>query len=42
MAVGDKTIRMLSRILTEQGAYTPKKDQSIAAYYAAPRQAAET
>jgi transposase len=40
MAVCDKTIRMIYRILTDQVAYTPKKDQSIAAYYAAQRQAA--
>jgi transposase len=40
MAVCDKTIRMIYRILTDQVAYTPKKDQSIAAYYAAQRKAA--
>lgn len=40
MAVCDKTIRMIYRILTDQVAYTPKKDQSIAAYFAAQRKAA--
>ena len=40
MAVCDKTIRMLYRILTDHTPYTPQKDQSIAAYYAAPRTAA--
>jgi len=40
MAVCDKTIRMIYRILKDQVAYTPKKDQSIAAYYAAQRKAA--
>jgi hypothetical protein len=40
MAVCDKTIRMISRILTDRTPYAPKKDQRIAAYYAAQRQAA--
>jgi transposase len=40
MAVCDKTIRMIYRILTDQVAYTPKKDQTIAEYYAAQRPAA--
>jgi hypothetical protein len=40
MAVCDKTIRMLDRILTDHAAYSPQKDQSIAEYYAAQRQAA--
>jgi transposase len=40
MAVCDKTIRMIYRILTDQAAYSPQKDQSIAEYYAAQRKAA--
>jgi transposase len=40
MAVCDKTIRMIYRILTDHAPYTPQKDQSIAKYYAAQRQAA--
>jgi transposase len=40
MAVCDKTIRMIYRILTDRTPYAPKKDQRIAAYYAAQRQAA--
>jgi transposase len=40
MAVCDKTIRMIYRILTDHAPYNPKKDQSIAAYYAAQRKAA--
>jgi transposase len=40
VAVCDKTIRMIYRILTDQAPYNPKKDQSIAEYYAAQRQAA--
>jgi transposase len=40
MAVCDKTIRMISRILTDHAPYNPQKDKSIAEYYAAQRQAA--
>jgi transposase len=40
MAVCDKTLRMIYRILTDHAPYDPKKDQSIAEYYAAQRQAA--
>jgi transposase len=40
MAVCDKTIRMIYRILTDHAPYTPQKDQSIAEYYAAQRTAA--
>jgi transposase len=40
LAVCDKTIRMIYRILTDHAPYDPKKDQSIAEYYAAQRQAA--
>lgn len=40
MAVCDKTIRMIYRILTDHAPYDPKKDKSIAQYYAAQRQAA--
>jgi transposase len=40
IAVCDKTIRMIYRILTDRAPYTPKKDQHIAAYYAAQRPAA--
>lgn len=40
IAVCDKTIRMIYRILTDHALYDPKKDKSIAAYYAAQRQAA--
>jgi transposase len=40
MAVCDKTIRMIYRILTDHAPYTPQKDQSIAEYYAAQRKAA--
>jgi hypothetical protein len=40
MAVCDKTLRMLYRLLTEQAPYDPKKAKSMAAYYAAQRQAA--
>jgi transposase len=40
IAVCDKTIRMISRILTDAAPYDPKKDQSIAEYYAAQRKAA--
>jgi transposase len=40
IAVCDKTIRMIYRILTDYAPYDPKKDQSIAAYYAAQRKAA--
>jgi transposase len=40
MAVCDKTIRMIYRILTDHAPYNPKKDKSIAEYYAAQRQAA--
>jgi hypothetical protein len=39
-AVGDQTIRMLSRLLTDAAPDDPKKDQSIAAYEAAQRPAA--
>jgi transposase len=42
IAVCDKTIRMIYRILTDQAPYHPQKDKSIAAYYAAQRQAAST
>jgi transposase len=40
MAVCDKAIRMIYRILTDQAPYNPKKDQTIAQYYAAQRKAA--
>jgi transposase len=40
IAVCDKTIRMIYRILTDYAPYDPKKDQSIAEYYAAQRKAA--
>ena len=40
VAVADKVIRMIYRILTDKEAYTPQKDQMIAQYYAAQRQAA--
>ena len=40
VAVADKVIRMIYRILTDKEAYTPQKDQIIAQYYAAQRQAA--
>ena len=40
IAVCDKTIRMIYRILTDHAPYNPKKDKSIADYYAAQRQAA--
>jgi transposase len=40
MAVCDKTIRMIYRILIDQAPYNPKKDQTIAAYYAAKHKAA--
>jgi transposase len=40
VAVCDKTIRMIYRILTDHTPYTPKKDQIIAQYYAAQRKAA--
>jgi transposase len=40
VAVSDKVIRMIYRILTAKEAYTPKKDQMIAQYYAAQRKAA--
>lgn len=40
MAVCDKTIRMIYRILTDHAPYDPKKDKSIADYYAAQRKAA--
>src|SRR5215471_17171369 len=40
IAVCDKTIRMIYRILTDYEPYDPKKDQSIAAYYAAHQKAA--
>jgi transposase len=40
VAVSDKVIRMIYRILTAKEAYTPQKDQMIAQYYAAQRQAA--
>lgn len=40
IAVCDKTIRMIDRILIDRAPYTPKKDQHIAAYYAAQRPAA--
>jgi hypothetical protein len=40
MAVCDKTIRMLSRILTDQAPYNPQKDKSMAEYSAAQRKAA--
>ena len=42
MAVCDKTLRMIYRILTDHVPYDPQKDQSIAAYYAAQRKAAST
>jgi transposase len=40
VAAADKVIRMIYRILTDKEAYTPKKDQMIAEYYAAQRKAA--
>jgi transposase len=40
VAVSDKVIRMIYRILTDKEAYTPQKDQMIAQYYAAQRKAA--
>ena len=40
MAVCDKTIRMLYRILTDHAPYDPKKDKSMTEYYAAQRKAA--
>jgi transposase len=40
LAVCDKTIRMIYRILTDHAPYDPKKDQSIAESYAAQRKAA--
>jgi len=40
VAVADKVIRMIYRILTAKEAYTPTKDQMIAQYYAAQRKAA--
>ena len=40
IAVCDKTLRMIYRILTDHVPYNPQKDQSIAAYYAAQRHAA--
>jgi transposase len=40
IAVCDKTIRMIYRILTDHVPYNPQKDQSIAAYYAAQQHAA--
>jgi Transposase IS116/IS110/IS902 family len=40
MAVCDKTIRMISRILTDHAPYDPQKDKSMAEYYAAQRKAA--
>jgi len=40
IAVCDKTIRMIYRILTDHVPYNPQKDQSIAAYYAAQQPAA--
>jgi transposase len=40
IAVCDKAIRMISRILTDHAPYDPQKDKSIAEYDAAQRQAA--
>jgi transposase len=40
IAVCDKTIRLISRLLTDHAPYDPKKDQSIANSYAAQRKAA--
>jgi hypothetical protein len=40
IAVCDKAIRMIYRILTDHAPYDPKKEQSIAEYYAAHRTAA--
>ena len=40
MAVCDKVIRMLYRILIDHAPYAPTKDQTIARYYAARRKAA--
>ena len=40
MAVCDKIIRLIYRILTDQTTYNPKKDQTIAECYAARQQAA--
>jgi transposase len=40
IAVCDKTIRMIYRILTDHVPYNPQKDSSIAAYYAAQQHAA--
>jgi transposase len=42
VAVCDKIIRMIYRLLTDQTTYNPKKDQAIAEYYAAQRKAAST
>jgi transposase len=40
VAVADKVIRMIYRILTAKEVYTPQKDQMIAQYYAAQHKAA--
>jgi transposase len=40
IAVCDKTIRMIYRILTDHAPYDPQKEKSIADYYAAQRKAA--
>jgi transposase len=40
MAVCDKVIRMIYRLLIDQAPYSPTKDQTIARYYAARRKAA--
>lgn len=40
IAVCDKTIRMIYRILRDHAPYNPKKDKSIAEYYAAQRKVA--
>jgi transposase len=40
MAVSDKIIRIIYRILTDQTTYSPNKDQSIAQYYAAKQKVA--
>jgi hypothetical protein len=40
IAVCDKTVRMIYRILTDHVPSNPQKDQSIAAYYAAQQHAA--
>ena len=40
IAVSDKIIRIIYRLLTDQTTYSPNKDQSIAQYYAAKQKVA--